>query len=145
MRAREFLSRLDHKRIVDAIAASESATSGEIRIFIDRANVHDDPLLYAEAKFLELGMDKTAQRNAILIFVAPRAQTFAVVGDERVHQKCGPEFWQHLVEAMRAHFQREEFTDALVEAIASAGQLLARHFPKQLDDRNELPDEPVEG
>lgn len=144
MKTKEFLNRLDHPRITAAISSAEKTTSGEIRVFIDRGALAGDPLAAAEKKFLELGMQKTAERNAILIFVAPEAQKFAVVGDEGVHQKCGVEFWQHLVEAMRAHFKREEFTDALVEAIESAGQLLARYFPRQHDDRNELADHPVE-
>ena len=140
----EFLSRLDHKRIVDAIAAAEANTSGEIRLFIHRGDIAGEALPFAEKKFIELGMQKTAERNAILILVAPRAQKFAVVGDEGVYQKCDAEFWQEMVEAMRGHFRREEFTDALVEAIESAGQLLARCFPRQPDDRNELPDAPLE-
>jgi uncharacterized membrane protein len=46
---------------------------------------------------------------------------------------------------MRAHFQNENFTDALVEAIEEAGILLARHFPRTSTPRNELPDEIIEG
>jgi uncharacterized membrane protein len=145
MKSQEFLDRLDHQRITAAIAAAEQRTSGEIRVFIQRGEVAADPLLFAEKKFIELGMQKTRERNAILILVAPRAQKFAVVGDEGVHKKCGAEFWQQLVDAMRAHFKREEFTDALVEAIESAGDLIARYFPRQHDDRNELPDQAVEG
>lgn len=144
MKTKDFLHKLDDKRIVAAIAAAEATTSGEVRIFVQRGDVPSDPLLFAEQKFIELGMTKTAEGNAILIFVAPRAQKFAVVGDEGVHKKCGVEFWQQMVDAMRAHFKREEFTDALVEAIESAGQLLAQHFPRKHDDRNELPDAPVE-
>jgi uncharacterized membrane protein len=144
MKTKEFLNRLNHERISAAIGAAEKTTSGEIRVFIDRGALQGEPLQAAEKKFLELNMHKTKERNAILIFVAPEAQKFAVVGDEGVHQKCGVEFWQQLVEAMRAHFKREEFTDALVEAIESAGQLLARYFPRQHDDRNELPDAPIE-
>ena len=82
---------------------------------------------------------------AILILVAPRVQKFAVVGDEAIHQKCGEQFWKELVEKMRGRFLREEFTDALVEGIESAGQLLARYFPKTGPSANELPDEIVEG
>ena len=89
-------------------------------------------------------MHKTAERNAVLIFVAPRAQKFAVVGDEGVHRKCGEAFWQETVAAMRAHFKRDAFTDALVEAIARAGELLAQHFPRQASDSNELPNELME-
>jgi len=144
MRTKEFLGRLDHKRIVEAIASAEAKTSGEIRVYLQRGEVKLDALTIAEKKFFELGMHKTAERNAILILVAPRAQKFAVVGDEGVHKKCGPAFWQHLVEAMRAHFKREEFTDALVEAIESAGRLLAEHFPRLTSDRNELSNEVIE-
>ena len=46
---------------------------------------------------------------------------------------------------MREHFKRSEFTDALVEAIQTAGKLLAQHFPRKNDDRNELSDEVLEG
>ena len=34
-------------------------------------------------------MHKTRERNAVLIFVAPRAHKFAVVGDKAIHEKCG--------------------------------------------------------
>jgi uncharacterized membrane protein len=145
MRTKTFLSRLDHERIVAVIKAAEAKSSGEIRVFIQRGDLEGDPVIAAQKKFHELGMDATKQRNGILIFVLPRAQKFAVIGDEGVHQKCGPDFWQRLVESMREHFKREEFTDALVEAIETAGQLLAQHFPRQGGDRNELSDQVVEG
>lgn len=145
MRSKDFMARLDHKRIVAAIAAAEGKTSGEIRVFIQRGEVADDPLAFAEKKFVDLGMQKTAERNAVLILVAPRPQKFAVVGDEGIHAKCGTEFWEQLVATMRGHFQREEFTDALVEAIVTAGDLLATHFPRRSDDRNELSNDVVEG
>ena len=145
MRTKEFLNRLDHARIGQAIKAVEAKTSGEIRVYVQRGELDGEALEHAQKKFREFGMEKTRERNAVLIFVAPRAQKFAVVGDEGVHQKCGPEFWQGLIEAMRAHFQREEFTDALVEAIDEAGKLLAHHFPRSAQDQNELPDNVLEG
>ena len=145
MRTKEFLSRLDHDRIVQAIKAAEAQTSGEIRVYVQRGRIEDDPLVAAQRRFQELGMQKTRERNAVLIFVAPRAQKFAVIGDEAVHQKCGAEFWQQLVDAMRHHFQKENFTEALVKAIEDTGYLLASHFTTTPDDRDELPDEIIEG
>lgn len=145
MRTHKFLSQLDHERIVKAIKELEAKTSGEVRVYVQRGKFPEEALVRAQKKFLELGMEKTRERNAVLIFVAPREQKFAVVGDEGIHQKCGAQFWEELVEKMRRHFQEEEFTDALVEAIESTGQLLARFFPKSSDRGNELPDEIVEG
>ena len=83
-------------------------------------------------------MHKTRERNGVLIFVAPRAQKFAVIGDRGVHEKCGDVFWQKLIDSMRSQFKNESFGDALVEAITEAGNLLAQHFPKRPSDQDEL-------
>ena len=138
------MARLEHDRIVQAIVAAEAKTSGEIRIFIQRGEI-EDAVAEARIKFQKLGMTGTRERNAVLIFVAPRSQKFAVVGDEGIHQRCGEEFWQQLVAAIGEHFQRAEFTAAIVQAIEVAGARLARHFPRTTDDRNELPNRVEEG
>ena len=143
MRTKEFLSKLEHDRIVQAILEAEAKTSGEIRVYIQRGKLTGDPLAAAQKKFHRLGMHRTAERNAVLIFVAPRAHKFAVVGDTAVHQKCGEQFWQRLVEGMREHFRNEKFSHALVEAIEEAGNALASHFPKG-STSSSLPDEIVE-
>lgn len=143
MRTREFLSQLEHDRIVQAIRDAESKTSGEIRVFIQRGKLSGDPVLAAQKKFQRLGMDKTTERNAVLIFVAPRAHKFAVVGDKAIHEKCGEHLWQLLADRMREHFQTEKFNHALVEAIEETGKALAAHFPKR-STSTELPDEVIE-
>lgn len=145
MRTHRFIRQLEHDRIVNAIKAAEAKTSGQIRVFLQRGKFEEDALTRARKKFAQLAMAKTRERNAILIFVAPREQKFAVVGDEGVHQKCGDKFWHDLVARMREHFLREDFTEALVEAITATGELLARYFPKTGPSPNELPDEIVEG
>ena len=145
MRTKEFLSKLDHDRIIEAIRGAESKTSGEIRVYIQRGKFETDPVLLAQKKFQRLGMYKTRERNAVLIFVAPRAHKFAVVGDQAIHEKCGEQFWQHVVDGMRVHFQNEKFSHALTEAINEVGRVLAAHFPRTSANANELPDEIIEG
>ena len=144
MRTREFLTKLEHDRIIEAIREAESKTSGEIRVLIQRGKLKSDPLVAAQRKFHRLGMHKTRERNAVLIFVVPRAHKFAVVGDKGIHEKCGDEFWQSIVERMRNHFQNERFSDAMVEAVNEIGNVLAREFPKTPQDTNELPDDVIE-
>ena len=144
MRTREFLSKLEHDRIIQAIRDAESKTSGEIRVLIQRGKLKSDPLVAAQRKFLRLGMHKTREHNAVLIFVAPRVHKLAVLGDNAIHEKCGDEFWQRVVEGMRSHFQNEKFSDALIEAVKEIGSVLARHFPKTVRDTNELPDDVIE-
>jgi uncharacterized membrane protein len=134
MRTKEFLSKLEHERIV-----------GAIRVYIQRGKLNADQLIVAQRKFHRLGMHKTRERNAVLIFVTPRARKFAVVGDKAVHEKCGEQFWQRVVDEMRKHFQNEKFNDALVEGIKEIGKLLAVHFPRRSPSANELPDDLVQG
>src|SRR4029434_9006555 len=50
MRTREFLSKLEHDRILEAIREAESKTSGEIRVLIQRGKVKSDPLVAAERR-----------------------------------------------------------------------------------------------
>jgi uncharacterized membrane protein len=145
MRTREFLSKLEHDQIIQAIRKAESKTSGEIRVLIQRGKLKSDPLVAAQKKFHRLRMHKTRERNAVLIFVAPRIHKFAVVGDEGIHEKCGNEFWQRVVEKMRTHFQNEKFSDALIDAVNEVGTVLATQFPpKTIRDTNELPDDVIE-
>ncbi|HVS70358.1 MAG TPA: TPM domain-containing protein [Phycisphaerae bacterium] len=138
-----FLSQLESDQIRAAILRAERNTSGEIRVLI----VHEpapDPVAEAHARFRALRMHKTKRRNAILIFIAPASQTFAVVGDVGVHALCGEEFWHDLRDAMVPHLKARHYTEAIVLAIARAGELLAQHFPPTSDDRDELPDAVLE-
>ena len=144
MRTKEFLSKLEHDRIVGAIRQAEERTSAEIRVYLQRGKLKGDPLAAAQKRFHRLGMHKTRERNGVLIFVAPRAHKFAVVGDKAVHEKCGESYWQRVVDLMREHFRNEKFSHALVEAIEEAGKALASHFPKRSTPSKQLPDEIVE-
>ena len=130
--------KIEHERIVAAIAAAEQRTSGEIRVVVSQQKT-EEPVLAAQKQFERLGMTQTAARNGVLIFVAPASHTFAVIGDQGVHEKCGEAFWRELTAAMTERFKRGEFTAALVLAIERAGALLAVHFPRRPDDRDELP------
>jgi uncharacterized membrane protein len=139
MKTKEFLKQLRHDDIVGAIREAEQKTSGEIRVFISHKNI-DDAVAAAQAAFVRLGMTKTRDRNGVLIFVAPCAHKFAVIGDEGVHKRCGDEFWQAMAAEMTGHFKQSEFSQGILHGIRKAGELLAAHFPHRPDDRNELPD-----
>jgi uncharacterized membrane protein len=140
MKARDFLNQLEHEKIVAAIRKAEQKTSGEIRVFISR-HEPDDPVAAAQAEFTRLGMAKTKEKNGVLIFVAPRARKFAIIGDAGVHARCGDEFWTQVAAEMTGHFKKSEFTQGILHGIHKAGELLARHFPRHPGDQNQLPDD----
>ncbi len=140
MKARSFLNRLDHDRVLAAIRAAEQRSRGEIRVHVAGKSV-DDPQRAAAALFEKLGMTATAERNGVLIFVAPASQRFAVVGDKGIHEKCGAGFWQDVASAMEEDFRAGRFTDGIVKGVTRAGDALAAHFPRTGPDVNELSDD----
>lgn len=141
MRPDAFVEALDDERVVSAIREAESRTRAEIRVHVtDRAVA--DPSEAAVKTFERLGMTRTAERNAILLFVAPDSQSFSILGDRGIHERCGDEFWSAVAEAMREEFRGGRFTEGIVAGIVKVGEELARHFPRHEGegDRNELPD-----
>ena len=145
MQTKSFLGALDHQRIVKAIQDAEARSRGEVRVHVSQQAVPDvEPA--AARQFETLGMTRTAERNGVLLFVAPVSQTFAVVGDEGIHARCGPDFWKDVAAAVEADFRAGRFTDGIVKGVARVGDALATHFPRTggAADANELPDEVTE-
>ena len=145
MQTKSFLGALDHERIVKAIQEAEARSRGEVRVHVSQKTVAD-AAVDAARQFEALGMTQTAERNGVLIFVAPVSQTFAVVGDEGIHARCGPGFWKDVAAAVEADFRAGRFTDGIVKGVARVGDALATHFPRTegAPDRNELPDDVTE-
>ena len=142
MKPKEFLQKLDDDKVMATIAEAERKSSGEIRVFVSNEKP-SDALRAAAAQFLKLGMDKTRERNGVLLFFAPKVQQFAVVGDDGIDAKCGLDFWQQIASEITTHLKAGEFTEAVVDAVTHVGDVLAKHFPRSPDDRNELPNQIV--
>jgi uncharacterized membrane protein len=131
-------SKFDSDRIVAAIAAAEKRTSGEIRVHVTR-RVPKDLEQRALRRFQLLGMTKTAERNGVLIYIAPRARQFRILGDVAIHAKCGEGFWKEVASAMEEAFRRGELTEGVVKGVERVGEVMGRHFPRRAGDTNELP------
>lgn len=141
MKADDFLAALDDAAVVEAIRAAESRTSGEIRVFVSRRRLRRTGVMQrAREEFVRLGLARTAERNGVLVYLVPHECEFAVIGDEGVHAKCGSGFWQAMTESMQDDFRAGRFTDGVVAGVRRAGDLLAEHFPRRHNDRNELRD-----
>jgi uncharacterized membrane protein len=144
MKPDEFLDKIDDAAVTEAIRRAEETTSGEIRVFISRRELgSDDVMSRATTRFAKLGMMRTRDRNAVLLYFIPRAQKFAIVGDAAVHAKCGQTLWENVAAQIGDSLRKGEFTRAIIDAVAAVAAALALHFPKRSDDRNELPNEPI--
>lgn len=141
MTQKEFLARLDQSRVTEAIREAESLTSGQIRVHVQPRLYGKELRFVAERTFERLGMTKTALRNGVLLFIASEESQFYICGDEGIHARVPPGFWDDVAARLRTRFQAAEFTEGIVEAIHLAGEHLAAYFPRTAGDTNELSDD----
>lgn len=130
----------EQENIASAIADAEKATSGEIRIAIEK-HCHGSAFERATEYFAQLDMDKTAQHNGVLIYLASADHKFAIIGDRGINSVVPEDFWETTQIAMKAHFSSGNIADGIIAGVALAGEKLALFFPYQNGDVNELPNE----
>lgn len=141
----DFLSQEEQREVIQAIQKAEKNTSGEIRVHIEAqslsANKKIDAFDRAKEVFELLEMEKTAERNGVLIYVAVQDRTLVIMGDEGINDVVESNFWESTKDIIINHFKRGEMKTGLVNGILKAGEKLKKFFPYQMDDKNELPDE----
>ena len=139
MKASTFFTREQQEAIVRAIGEAEHATSGEIRVHIEtscKADVLDE----AAWLFRKVGMQKTVDRNGVLIYLAINDRKFAIIGDTGINSVVPLGFWDEIRDHMKQRFSENLFTEGLTEGIIMAGRQLKEHFPRTRDDVNEITD-----
>jgi uncharacterized membrane protein len=134
MKMKHFLSAVEHKRLHAAIQKAEEGTSGDIVVFLTHKRV-PDALAAAHDEFRKLRLEKAAAQNAILFYVAPESQTFAVVGGTALHHKVGQVWWEDMTSLLARHFRAGRFTEGLIAAVERAGAKLQELFPAAHVDR----------
>lgn len=145
-KAKSFFSDADQAAIVAAIRAAEVRTSGEVRIYVESRCRFVNPVMRARELFEDLQMDKTAEKNGVLVYLAMKDRQLAIYGDQGIHEKVGDAFWNSEVKAMLTYFDRNDYVAGIVEIIYHIGEALAHHFPYNAAiDKNELPDNMVFG
>ena len=132
-----FFSKAEAEAIQQSIVEAEVLCSGEIRVHIDKT-CKADVMTQAQATFLKLGMQKTALRNGVLIYLVPTKKLMAIIGDEGIHKLVGQDFWDEIYHQMKTDFAQNHYSVGLQKGIVSIGQALKVHFPIQDDDQNEL-------
>lgn len=137
---KQLISKTDEARLIKAIQNAELKTSGEIRVHIEKV-CKDDALVACKKKFEELKMHETKDRNGILFFLAIESKSFAVWGDEGIHQKVMDEFWKGIADCAISYFKQNDLMTGIEKAVELCGEKLKMHFPIEVDDKNELSNE----
>lgn len=137
---KKLISSSDEARLIKAIQFAELQTSGEIRVHIEKKS-KGDPLEECKKKFAELKMDQTIDRNGILFYLAINSKSFAVWGDEGIHQKVSNDFWDSIKDCAIGHFKQNDLMTGIEKSVTLCGEKLKEYFPLQADDTNELSNE----
>lgn len=138
--SKSFFTDDQQEAIIGAIREAEMNTSGEIQVHVEK-HCKGVALDRAAMLFVKLKMHHTQERNGVLFYLAVKDRAFAIIGDSGINAIVPHDFWEDIKEMMQERFRKGEFTEGLCEGIARAGKQLQEHFPRQKDDRNELPDE----
>lgn len=102
----DFLTKKEEQEIVEAIVKAEQNTSGEIRVHIEENN-SKPPLERAQEVFYELGMDATQFKNGVLFYICMQTRSFAIIGDEGIHNVVEDDFWDCTKDVVISQFKEE--------------------------------------
>ena len=97
----------------------------------------------AVQQFKAHGLHTTEARTGVLIFLSLSERHAEIIADAGIAAKVDANAWQEAMDQMLAEVREGRIADGLVAAVTSVGALLARHFPRKADDRNEPPDDLV--
>lgn len=136
-----FLTTTEEEEIIEAIRTAELKTSGEIRIHIEKTSKGSDAANRALEVFHFLKMDNTKLQNAVLIYLAVHDKTFVIYGDKGINDVVTKEFWDSTKNIMQSHFKSGNFKQGLIDGILKSGEQLAKYFPWEHGNNNELTNE----
>lgn len=134
--------------IEGAVHASEALHTGEIRFAVEVSLTLPALLQGLSAReraaevFSLLRVWDTEQNSGVLIYLLLAERDVEIVADRGLAAKVQPQEWQRICEAMEDLFRKGMFEAGALEGIRAVGELLARHFPAEREQIDELPNRP---
>lgn len=132
-----------------AVHAGEGAHSGEIRFAIETALDFRQLWSGTSAReraievFTQLRVWDTACNNGVLIYLLLADRDIEIVADRGFDGRVEVAQWEGICRAMEQEFRAGRFEAGALTGVQLVSAIMARHFPPQGGDRNELPDAPV--
>ncbi len=99
---------------------------------------------YANQQFLNLGLQTTKTKQAIMFFVSTDEKYVEIITDSAIKEKIEDKYWQQIVDEFINDVKKKELKKGYLKAIKSCNKILIKEFPIQKDDENELSNEVIE-
>jgi putative membrane protein len=90
------------------------------------------------AAFTAHGLHHTREHTGILILISLLEHRVEVLADKGINEKVSPGTWDEIVQIVTIGLKSGNACDAFCKAIERCGEILAQHFPRPADDRDEL-------
>jgi putative membrane protein len=108
--------------------------------FISPRKRGDAVRMRALRAFTEKGLYRTEAQTGVLFFLSLMERTVWVLADKGIYEKIRQEQLDRFAAMVSQGVREGRAAQALRQAVAEAGTLLAEHFPVKAEDRNELSD-----
>ena len=145
---RRFTDEVD-AAIESAIRIAELRTSGEIRFVIETAlepfaaGRGHPPRERALEVFGQFRVWDTELRNGVLIYVLVADRVVEILADRGAAAHVPAAGWEAAARRMEEEFRAGRYREGAVAGVAAVGDLLAKHFPARVADRDEQPNQPA--
>ena len=114
------------------------------RLFLTRREMGAKVLDRALRAFYEHDLHKTKESTGILILASLLERRVQILADRGIHEKVGDAEWRKAANLLTRALKEKRTGDGFCEAIAVCAEVLARHFPGDGENPNELPDQPIQ-
>ncbi len=99
----------------------------------------------AAVRHFKVGAEaRTHGRTGVLIYLSMHEHRAEIVADEPIAMKVSAETWGEAMADMLAEIRKGCMGEGIAAGVRDVGKVLAEHFPRADDDRNELPDRLIE-
>ena len=143
---RQYFTPEQQAQMVEAIKEAEKNTNGEVRLYVEGKCAYVNPVDRAQEIFFKLQMDKTRDRNAVLLYMAFDDHQLALFADEGIYTRLGKAYWDAEVKKIISEIKKDHLVEGICSVITDVGDALTAEFPyDRAVDKNELPDEIIFG
>ncbi len=128
-------------KLVEMIGEAERDNRGEVRVHIENKCPTEDVLGRAKQLFAKLGMHKTRDDTAVLLYLAIEDRKVAVYAGEGIYGAAQEGFWSGVAAEVAGGFKAGDSLGGLCNALEMVGHLLREHAPGDDSAGDELPNQ----
>ena len=98
----------------------------------------------AMEQFLSHNLQQTRERSGVLLFVSVAEHYVEIIADEGISARVTQMQWESIITDFTQAVRTDRVAEGFIHAATACGELLEKHFPRQAQDQNELPNHLVE-